>query len=205
MTLLLTLLWIACPSVGAEDSLNISAQYHYEAEIVFAHTRWQAGFCLGKSTIQETHLWWLNTFLWDMHLFIQDVLTVTLFSWEFWLFYLIASSRESDEKCWEQRKDATCISLHKREINLDKTGSRNNSFNDCYCTWRQCLIYVMFASYYLYYYCNSPQSNEASSKIFSLCNIMYTKCLRNMWSTISTSDVIWPNFKASTDTDKASK
>lgn len=47
--------------------------------------------------------------------------------------------------------------------------------------------------------------NEVSSQIFSLCNIMYTRCLRNMWSTISTNDVIWPNFKASTDTDTVSK
>lgn len=34
----LTLLWIRCPSAGAEDSLNISVQYHYEAEIVVAHS-----------------------------------------------------------------------------------------------------------------------------------------------------------------------
>lgn len=34
----LTLLWIGCPSAGTEDSLNISVQYHYETEIVYAHS-----------------------------------------------------------------------------------------------------------------------------------------------------------------------
>lgn len=47
----LTLLWIRCPSAGAEDSLNISVQYHYETEIVFAHSSCQASSCLDKKKI----------------------------------------------------------------------------------------------------------------------------------------------------------
>lgn len=35
---MLTLLRIRCPSAGAEDSLNISVLYHYETEIVSAHS-----------------------------------------------------------------------------------------------------------------------------------------------------------------------
>lgn len=42
-TLTLTLLWIRCPRARAENSLNISIQYHYETEIVFAHSWFQAG------------------------------------------------------------------------------------------------------------------------------------------------------------------
>lgn len=45
----LALLWIRCPSAGAEDSLGISVRSHYETEIVFAHSWCQAGSCAGRS------------------------------------------------------------------------------------------------------------------------------------------------------------
>lgn len=103
-TVTLTLLWIRCPRARAEDSLNISVQYHYETEIVFAHSWFQAGSWLDEHKTlnneeeESTH----NDIIHSCGILIPPMSsTVTLHFWDvFGVFHI--SSREWQEMCGER-------------------------------------------------------------------------------------------------------
>lgn len=88
---------IPCPSVGDQDSLNISVLYHCETEIVLPHTRCQAGSCLDKNKIintekrkafKETCFFLCNIYSWT------ESLTLRRLFGRIWALYLRESSRK---------------------------------------------------------------------------------------------------------------